>query len=180
MHSGHLILSVSAENQGVDAYCSQVFLLQQSRDAGAGSPPPCGPLSLWRPQRQLLDFCLTTGKIIIRSGCRVLVVDLEAVTKGLVSSPDRGVSPSAYALLVTALFGFLESRRDSSSMKTRAVVTMVFLPGTFIATFFAMPLFDWQASNGQVVDKRIRIFFGHNSFDSFYLCCLVGVVHIED
>jgi hypothetical protein len=53
----------------------------------------------------------------------------------------------------------LESRRDSSSMKTLAVVTMVFLPGTFIATFFAMPLFDWQASNGQVVDKRIWIYF---------------------
>ena len=53
----------------------------------------------------------------------------------------------------------LESRRDSSSMKTLAVVAMVFLPGTFIATFFAMPLFDWQASNGQVVDKRIWIYF---------------------
>jgi hypothetical protein len=53
----------------------------------------------------------------------------------------------------------LESRRDSSSMKTLAVVTMVFLPGTFIATFFAMPLFDWQAPNGQVVDKRIWIYF---------------------
>jgi Mg2+ and Co2+ transporter CorA len=75
----------------------------------------------------------------------------------------------------------LESRRDSLPMKTLAVATMVFLPGTFIATFFAMPLFDWHASNGQVVDKRIRIYFlGHNSFDSFCLRCLVGVVHIED
>jgi Mg2+ and Co2+ transporter CorA len=75
----------------------------------------------------------------------------------------------------------LESRRDSLPMKTLAVVTMVFLLGTFIATFFAMPLFDWHASNGQVVDKRIRIYFlGHNSFDSFCLRCLVGVVHIED
>jgi hypothetical protein len=53
----------------------------------------------------------------------------------------------------------LESRRDSSSMKTLAVVAIVFLPGTFIATFFAMPLFDWQASNGHVVDKRIWIYF---------------------
>lgn len=44
-------------------------------------------------------------------------------------------------------------------MKTLAVVAMVFFPGTFIATFFAMPLFDRQASNGQVVDKRIWIYF---------------------
>jgi hypothetical protein len=53
----------------------------------------------------------------------------------------------------------IESKRDSSSMKTLAVVTMVFLPGTFIATFFAMPLFDWHAPYGQIVDKRIWIYF---------------------
>ena len=44
-------------------------------------------------------------------------------------------------------------------MKTLAVVTMLFLPGTFIASFFAMPLFDWQAPHGQVVDSRLWIYF---------------------
>jgi Mg2+ and Co2+ transporter CorA len=53
----------------------------------------------------------------------------------------------------------LESRRDGSSMKTLAVVAMVFLPGTFIAAFFAMPLFAWQAPNSQVVYKRVWIYF---------------------
>jgi len=61
---------------------------------------PCGDLS-----DNCLTLCLNTGKIILRSGCRALVVGPEAVTRGLVSSPDRGVSPSVYALLVTALFG---------------------------------------------------------------------------
>jgi hypothetical protein len=72
MHSGLLILSVLAENQGVDAYYSQVFLMQQSRDASAGSwwsivdvafstatataIPLCDPLSLWQPQRHCLTF----------------------------------------------------------------------------------------------------------------------------
>ncbi|OJD29834.1 magnesium transport protein transmembrane region [Diplodia corticola] len=35
------------------------------------------------------------------------------------------------------------SKRDSSSMKTIAVLTTVFLPGTFIATVFSMPMVDY-------------------------------------
>ena len=31
-------------------------------------------------------------------------------------------------------------------MKSLAVVTMVFLPGTFVATLFSMPFFDWHGS----------------------------------
>jgi len=42
----------------------------------------------------------------------------------------------------------LAAQRDSSSMKCLAVVTMFFLPGTFVSTLFAMPLFDWQEPNG--------------------------------
>ncbi|KAE9376117.1 hypothetical protein N431DRAFT_333189, partial [Stipitochalara longipes BDJ] len=40
-----------------------------------------------------------------------------------------------------------ESKRDSSAMKAIAVLTMFFLPGTFFAAFFAMPLFDWGSSS---------------------------------
>ena len=36
------------------------------------------------------------------------------------------------------------SQRDSSSMKTLAAVTVIFLPGTFVATFLALPVFDWK------------------------------------
>ncbi|KAK2009781.1 hypothetical protein LZ32DRAFT_608182 [Colletotrichum eremochloae] len=36
---------------------------------------------------------------------------------------------------------------DSTAMKTLAVVTMVFLPPTFIATLFSMSMFDWQSSS---------------------------------
>ena len=53
----------------------------------------------------------------------------------------------------------VESKRDSSSMKTLAVVTMFFLPGTFVASFFAMPLFNWQSQHGQVIDRRLWIYF---------------------
>ena len=49
------------------------------------------------------------------------------------------------------------SKEDSLAMKTLAAVTMVFLPGTFVATLFSMPLFDWDkpaaASSGMVSNK---------------------------
>jgi hypothetical protein len=48
----------------------------------------------------------------------------------------------------------IESKRDSSSMKTIAAVTMAFLPGTFVASFFAMPMFDWNKPSGHNVNTR--------------------------
>ncbi|KAK8054912.1 hypothetical protein PG993_000139 [Apiospora rasikravindrae] len=56
----------------------------------------------------------------------------------------------------------LSSKRDSMAMKTVALLTMVFLPGTFVAvsfhslspfyaaldTFLSMPFFDWNADTG--------------------------------
>jgi len=41
----------------------------------------------------------------------------------------------------------MASQRDSSSMKVIAVVTMCFLPGTFVASIFSIPLFDWDTEN---------------------------------
>jgi hypothetical protein len=38
-------------------------------------------------------------------------------------------------------------------MKTLAAVTVAFLPATFVASFFAMPLFDWNADPGSDVIK---------------------------
>lgn len=38
---------------------------------------------------------------------------------------------------------------DSASMKTIAILTMVFLPGTAVASFFSMTMFNWSADSGQ-------------------------------
>ncbi|KAI4940347.1 hypothetical protein J4E86_010981 [Alternaria arbusti] len=38
----------------------------------------------------------------------------------------------------------LAARKDSYSMKTIAIMTMIFLPPTFFATLFAMPLLKWD------------------------------------
>ena len=37
------------------------------------------------------------------------------------------------------------TKKDSASMKTIALMTMIFLPGTFFAALFAIPTLDWEA-----------------------------------
>jgi hypothetical protein len=37
------------------------------------------------------------------------------------------------------------AKRDSTSMKTIAIMTMAFLPGTFFAALFAVPSLEWDA-----------------------------------
>ncbi|KAK3313353.1 hypothetical protein B0H66DRAFT_565930 [Apodospora peruviana] len=37
-----------------------------------------------------------------------------------------------------------EARRDGSSMKTIAILTMLFLPATFFSTLFSMPSLGWD------------------------------------
>ena len=53
-----------------------------------------------------------------------------------------------------------DSKRDSTSMKAIAAVTMFFLPGTFVASLFAMPIFSWSATAGNdVISHRIWVYW---------------------
>jgi hypothetical protein len=53
-----------------------------------------------------------------------------------------------------------ESKRDSTAMKAIAIVTMFFLPGTFLSSLFAIPVFDWDALHGsEVVNGRIWVYW---------------------
>ena len=36
------------------------------------------------------------------------------------------------------------AQQDSSTMKNIALLTMLYLPGSFVASLFSMPLFDWD------------------------------------
>lgn len=42
----------------------------------------------------------------------------------------------------------VSTMRDSTVMKTIAVLTTLFLPGTFVATFFSMTMFNWSNTTG--------------------------------
>ncbi|KUJ23863.1 uncharacterized protein LY89DRAFT_776084 [Mollisia scopiformis] len=52
-----------------------------------------------------------------------------------------------------------ESKKDSSAMKAIAVLTMCFLPGTFLATIFAMPLFNWDSNDGPGIKGGFRLYW---------------------
>jgi hypothetical protein len=52
-----------------------------------------------------------------------------------------------------------ETKKDGTSMKTLAVVTLVYLPCTTVSSILAMPLFDWNADDRSVVNPRIWVFF---------------------
>lgn len=55
------------------------------------------------------------------------------------------------------------TKQDSISMATFTFVTVLFLPGSFIATMFSMGMFDWEAgdseSSSNVLSKRYWIFW---------------------
>ncbi|RWA14439.1 hypothetical protein EKO27_g638 [Xylaria grammica] len=43
------------------------------------------------------------------------------------------------------------TRRDSELMKSIALLTMVFLPATFVATLFSMGIFEWKGLHGEIL-----------------------------
>lgn len=42
----------------------------------------------------------------------------------------------------------IDTKRDSVAMRPIAVLGIVFLPGTFIATLFSVDMFDWGTAGG--------------------------------
>ncbi|KAL7939061.1 hypothetical protein V8C35DRAFT_290078 [Trichoderma chlorosporum] len=69
----------------------------------------------------------------------------------------------------------VSSKQDSSAMKIIALLTTFFLPGTFIASFFAMPLFDWsEPSIGQVANHHFWIYWAVTGPLTFLI--MVGVI----
>ena len=53
----------------------------------------------------------------------------------------------------------LASKHDSTAMKAFAALTVVFLPGTFVASLFSMSMFDWQAETESVIASRFWIYW---------------------
>ncbi|KAM0809904.1 hypothetical protein AB5N19_10251 [Seiridium cardinale] len=50
------------------------------------------------------------------------------------------------------------AQQDSSQMKTIAILTMTFLPGTFVATLFSMSFFDWRNNTDTMMSPYIWIY----------------------
>ncbi len=53
-----------------------------------------------------------------------------------------------------------ETRQDSAAMKTIAVLGLTFLPGTAVASFFSMGMFNWNPSPDETIcSAYIWVFF---------------------
>ena len=52
----------------------------------------------------------------------------------------------------------IESLRKNNTMHSISVVTMLFLPATFIATLFSTTFFNFQAKDGPVVSHWIWLY----------------------
>ncbi|KAH8902602.1 hypothetical protein BR93DRAFT_972334 [Coniochaeta sp. PMI_546] len=74
------------------------------------------------------------------------------------------------------------TKHDSAAMKAIAVMTILFLPGTFFATLFAMPLFDFSAPPGEpVLSSRLWIYWVFTGpFTVLLLLCYVGFTLVHD
>ncbi|CZR67161.1 uncharacterized protein PAC_17060 [Phialocephala subalpina] len=53
----------------------------------------------------------------------------------------------------------IETKRDSAAMKTMSILGMLFLPGTFIATVFSMPVFDWEEDGTPIMKPAFRYYW---------------------
>jgi Mg2+ and Co2+ transporter CorA len=51
------------------------------------------------------------------------------------------------------------AKADSAAMKTISLLTLAFLPPTFICAIFSMSFFDYSADSGWIVSGRIWIYF---------------------
>ncbi|KAI1376487.1 hypothetical protein F4677DRAFT_445287 [Hypoxylon crocopeplum] len=50
------------------------------------------------------------------------------------------------------------TQRDGNQMRSMALLTMIFLPGTFVATLFSMSFFDWKLKDGDMLSPYIWIY----------------------
>lgn len=94
-----------------------------------------------RQLRHHIDYLISSRKILllrfqeVQAGAQTQL----SVVHNFISQRDNKLNLSiARASRAIAV----ASKRDSSAMKSLALLTMVFLPGTAIASFFAMPFFN--------------------------------------
>jgi hypothetical protein len=75
------------------------------------------------------------------------------------------------------------TKRDSTAMKTIALLTIVFLPPTFVATFFSMTMFDWkpQDQDSGVASKYLWVYWVVSiPLTAFVLLCWRVWLKMED
>ncbi|EPS41010.1 hypothetical protein H072_5130 [Dactylellina haptotyla CBS 200.50] len=74
---------------------------------------------------------------------------------------QHGMIDSQISIMIAknSEFAATAARKDSSFMRTIAIITLVFLPGTFVAAVFSMSMFNWESDGSIVVSRHIWMYF---------------------
>lgn len=69
------------------------------------------------------------------------------------------------------------ARDDSSAMKTIALMTMIFLPGTFYAALFDQPTLNWETTRPGVIQPGFGIYWALTVPSTLFVLFTSWVMH---
>ncbi|GAP87362.2 hypothetical protein SAMD00023353_2700490 [Rosellinia necatrix] len=136
------------------------------------SPQSCAPMGedtkptcLEKPDPPYLDLShgrfghgyLATG-YKIKSRIQAIIDEYDEMIRDCSMRIDGMAMATQWAQGETNLEIARATSRDSKHMRSIALVTMIFLPGTFFAGVFSMTFFDWSDHGQPVVSKYVWIY----------------------
>ncbi|KXH44069.1 hypothetical protein CSIM01_04373 [Colletotrichum simmondsii] len=119
-----------------------------------------GPLKKEEEQKKT-DISLDRTGLMIYDRIQALIEEFEDRIQECTMSVEGMTIATQWAQGDTNMDIATATGRDSRQMRSIAMVTMVFLPGTFFATLFSMSFFNWSPDDAQtsVVSSYIWIYF---------------------
>lgn len=116
---------------------------------------------LKRAQLRVADASLRQTGMMIKDRLRALIEEFEEKIEDCSMRVDGMTIATQWSQADTNVDIATAAGQDSSQMRSIALVTMVFLPGTFFATLFSMTFFNWNASGdgSVVVSAYLWIYF---------------------
>lgn len=141
------------------AECSRMELDWAKED---GSPPTKEQLLLAEANRYIRQHATSRARLTIQLLTQAKSCEHKSVlvVQGLFSLITQRDQNQNLRIVNDTHILARESKKDSTAMKAIAIVTMFFLPGTFLSSLFAIPVFDWDALHGnQVVNPRLWVYW---------------------
>ncbi|KAK4153467.1 hypothetical protein C8A00DRAFT_33833, partial [Chaetomidium leptoderma] len=111
-----------------------------------------------RPPHQAGPSLRRTGRLI-KDRLGLLVEELDDMIDDCSMRVDGMTIATQWSQGDTTVDIATAAGRHSSQMRSIALVTMIFLPGTFFATVFSMTFFNWGSQDGAIVSSYIWIYF---------------------
>ncbi|KAL6863956.1 hypothetical protein J3F83DRAFT_180142 [Trichoderma novae-zelandiae] len=145
----HAVKLASVSRKSKMAGKTLSFILENTSGVGFwpsfGTAALANPSELLRSHVSLLQDRLSMQAVDIEYTLRRVQLQINTLA-GIISRDD-----------VKANLDLAESQhRDSLSMKTLAIVTMVFLPGSFISALFSTSMFDWDSVDAGAGSIAVR------------------------